>query len=234
MSPRRCFLIAGALLAITLAAPAHAAESAGVHTLYLVRHGMADSAKGADDKTANALTALGREQAALVALRLAALPVKFNSVVSSEFTRARETGDIIAAKLGTTCQRDALLNETVPAGVGLNVVLLPPIPGAEAQLDAAWARYSKPAPGAPQNDLLVCHGNVIRWFVCRALCADPSRYTRMALANASLTIITVNADGTTQLMLLSDTSHVPFAKQTWPNANNAPFWPAPAAAQANE
>ena len=229
----RIFLLAGTGLALTLASPARAAETAGRHTLYLVRHGMNDNVKGADDKTANALNTQGREQAEFVAARLASLPARFDTIVSSEFTRARETGDIIAARLGRKCQRDALLNETVPVGVGLNVATLPPIAGAEAQLDAAWARYSKPTTGVAQNELLVCHGNVIRWFVSRALGLDPSRYTRMVLANASLTIITIQADGTTQLALLNDVSHVPLAKQTWPNSNNAPFWPEPSSATTN-
>jgi serine/threonine-protein phosphatase PGAM5 len=234
MSPSRYlrFSLLAVVALLALVARAGAADAAtGIRTLYLVRHGMADSVKGADDKTANALTALGREQAALIARRLGALPVKFDSVLTSEFARARETGDIIAAQLGTSCRRDARLNETVPAGIGLDVARFPPVAGAEAQLDAAWAHYSQPAPGAPRNDLLVCHANVIRWFVCRVLGADPSRYTRVALANASLTIITVAADGTAQLVLLNDVSHVPLARQTWLNRDGGPFWSGPDAAK---
>ena len=228
MISRRRFLFASAVLATALSSLASAAEAGtALHTLYLVRHGMYDSEKGADEKTGNPLNALGREQTGFVAARLAALPVKFDAVISSEFTRARETGDMIAAKLGTKCARDALLNESVPRGDGLVGL---PISGAEAQFDAAWAHYSKPTPYAPRQDVLACHGDVIRWFVCRALGVDTFQWTRMRIANASLTVITIRPDGTALLMMFNDTSHVPLEKQTW-SATNAPFWPsAPATA----
>ena len=213
------------LLAALVPLGTFAQTGTGTRTLYLVRHGMYERVAGADNKVANALNPLGREQAEFIAARLAALPIKFDTVVSSEFTRARETGDIIAAKLGQQCQRDGLLNETTPPGIGWDTVKYPLVAGAEAQLDAAWARYSQPTPQAARNDLLACHGNVIRWFVCRALGLDSQRFTRMDIANASLTIITIHPDGTARLLVFNDVSHVPLAKQTWFGSKDAPFWP---------
>jgi serine/threonine-protein phosphatase PGAM5 len=196
-------------------------------TLFLIRHGIFDVQVGVDEKTGNALTALGREQAVDVAGRLASLQLEFDTITSSEFTRARETGDIIAAKLGLPCARDGLLNECSPTRFDQ-----PPKPQqatSDAQLAQAWARYTAPANGAPVHQLLVCHGNVIRWFVCRALGADTKQWINMEIANCSITIIQIRADGSIRLQMFNDVSHVPLDQQTW--AGRGPGWPLPAQAK---
>lgn len=209
---------------LCLLAPQSAAAQSGpaTRTLYLVRHGSSDY-NDRDDKTGNPLLPLGREQAAMVADRLAGFPIKFSSVTSSEFTRARETGDIIGAQLGLACSRDGLLNECTPTGAG--VALKPEHADADAQLARAWRHYATPATGAPSHELLVCHGNVIRWFVCRALGADTKQWRQMAISNCSISIIEIRPDGRTRLLVFNDVSHVPVAKQTW--AGMGPAWPLP-------
>jgi len=208
------------------------AHSAGAQTprvtrtLYLVRHGYYDAVAGADSKTANALNATGRAQAERVAASLAALPVKFSAVTSSEFTRARETGDAIAAQLSLTCARDESLNECTPPGVG--VAQKDVEAGATAQLERAWQRYTRPPTDTSTSEVLACHGNVIRWFVCRSLGADPARWTRMEIANCSITIIQINPDGGTRLQVFNDVSHIPRELQTW--SGRGPGWPLPAQA----
>ena len=101
------------LLSARALRPVSAQSAPPTRTLYLVRHGFCDY-QDRDDKTGNGLLPLGREQATLVADRLAKFPIRSTSITSSEFTRARETGDIIAARLGQTCSRDGLLNECTP------------------------------------------------------------------------------------------------------------------------
>lgn len=223
-STLRFLLACGTALALTLSTFAQAVPA--TRTLYLVRHGYYDYVEGADSKTANALNATGRAQADLVAARLIALPVKFASVTSSEFTRARETGDAIAAKLGLPCVRDESLNECTPPGVG--VAEKDVDPGATTQLERAWQHYAQPPKDTSTSEVLACHGNVIRWFVCRALGVDPARWTRMEIANCSLTIIQIRADGTTRLQVFNDVSHIPLEQQTW--SSRGPGWPLPAQA----
>jgi serine/threonine-protein phosphatase PGAM5 len=196
----------------------------GTRTLYLIRHGFYDYVAGANDRTANALNPLGREQAGFVAERLATLPIKFSAVVSSEFTRARETGDVIAAKLGQPCRRDARLNEITPPGAGLKPEQLDA--GAEEQLRAAWEHFASPNAAGDTHEALVCHGNVIRWFVCRALGVDTKQWTRLEIANCSITMIQVRPDGTTRVQQFNEIAHVPVEKQTW--SGRGPTWPLPA------
>ncbi len=200
-------------------------------TLFLIRHGLYDAVKDADDRTANALNPLGHEQAAFVAARLAALPLKFDSVTSSEFARARETGDIIAAKLGLICARDALLNEAGPSRVGQ--AAKSEQAAADTQLAHAWAKYSVPVKVGPStHEILVAHGNVIRWFVCRALGVDTQHWLNMEIANCSLTVIQIHADGSIKLQVFNDVSHVPLEKQTW--AGKGPGWPLPSQPQTTQ
>lgn len=223
-SPLRFLLVCGTALVLTLTALAQTPPV--TRTLYLVRHGYYDAVAGADSKTANALNATGRAQAELLAAHLASLPVKFSAVTSSEFTRARETGDAIAAKLRFACARDESLNECTPPGAG--VAEKDVDAGATAQLERAWQRYTQPAKGVSTSEILACHGNVIRWFVCRALGVDPRQWTRMEIANCSITIIQVRADGTTRLQVFNDVSHIPHEQQTW--SGRGPGWPLPAQA----
>jgi serine/threonine-protein phosphatase PGAM5 len=203
------------------AAGAGAAEAQpprGVHYVYLIRHGMYDRDSVADDRTGNGLNALGREQAQMVGARLAALPVKMHALVCSDFTRARETAAIIGAALGMKPEVDSLVHECAPTSDRTNVTRM----GAEeraAQCDsnlaAAWAKYMVPTPNADSHDVVVCHGNVTRWFVTRALGPDTRHWTQMDIANCSITILAVRPDGTTRLVIFSDVGHMPVEKQTW-------------------
>jgi serine/threonine-protein phosphatase PGAM5 len=211
LSPRVLVLFSCAFLSLT--GSMRAETESAIRTLYLVRHGFYDYVSGADDRTANALNVLGREQVQLTGARLAGFPVKFTRVVSSEFTRARETGDIIAAALGLECKRDGRLNETEQLDAG-----------AEEQLTAAWEHYSSPNASGDTHEILVCHGNVIRWFVCRALGVDVKQWTRMEIANCSITMIQIRADGGVRLQQFNEIAHVPVAKQTW--SGQGPAWPA--------
>jgi len=56
----------------------------------------------------------------------------------------------------------------------------------EANLHGAWARYFRPTPEADQYEVLVCHGNVLRWLVARALGLDSLKWSRMDIAALQL------------------------------------------------
>jgi serine/threonine-protein phosphatase PGAM5 len=194
------------------------APPAHVRYVYLIRHGDYDRNDAADDRTANGLNALGHEQARLIGARLAGLPVKIHSLVSSNYTRARDTAAEIGSILGMPAQEDSLLHECTPNSDRADFMSNhkpDEIAACEANLVAAWARYMQPSPDADTHDVLVCHGNVIRWFVSRALGVDTKRWGAMDIGNGSLTVLAVRADGSTRLVLFSDVGHLPVVKQTW-------------------
>jgi serine/threonine-protein phosphatase PGAM5 len=186
---------------------------------------MYDRVESLDDRTGNGLNPLGHEQARILGGRLRALPVRPRLLVSSTLRRARETGDDLASILGMSCERDSLLEECAPPAFRDSAAT-----EAERQeqaacasnLEAAWARYMRPSPEADAHDLLVCHGNVIRWFVTRAIGADTRRWLSMTIGNASLTILSVRPDGSTRLAMYSDVGHLPVEKQTW--TGRGPGW----------
>jgi serine/threonine-protein phosphatase PGAM5 len=234
---RRCniaiLLLSGVLSAVVAAAappPAGVAGSStskGFHFVYLIRHGMYDRDDRVDDRVGNALNALGHEQAGLLGARLAGVPITFHSLVSSDFTRARETADEIGTLLHMTAMRDTLIQECTPtpehpeyttnhtpAQIALCV----------SHLDAAWKKYFVPTPQADTYDLLVCHGNVIRWLVAKATGSDVRMWYAPDIANASLTVIAVRPDSTCRLVMYSDVGHIPIEKQTW--AGRGPGWTA--------
>jgi serine/threonine-protein phosphatase PGAM5 len=198
-----------------------------IRNLYLIRHGEYVKEKDCDEDTCCALDALGRQQARLVAARLDAMPVGFTSLQASAMTRARQTGEIIAAQLPEVplqVVRD--IRECTPTTYRQDIMADLKEGEAEAcvgQLTAAWSRLFRPAEGSvDQHDIVVCHGNVIRWFVCRALGVDPQAWLGMSIANCSLTIIQVKADGSCKLVAFADSGHIPWAMTTYPGVTVQP------------
>jgi serine/threonine-protein phosphatase PGAM5 len=221
------------VVASIVAAPTRAADpvpasapAPGMRTLYLIRHGFYDNKDPADERVGRHLDSLGRAQAQLVADRLKSLPVKMNRVVSSTFVRAMETGDIIATTLGMTCARDSLIRECTPwssrKDIRYDMMRNDNPDSATAELERAWAKYAVPSPNGPSHDVLVCHGNVIRWFVTKALGVDTKQWGSMDIANGSITIITIRPDSVVRLVTFDAFAHIPVEKQTF--AGRGPGW----------
>jgi serine/threonine-protein phosphatase PGAM5 len=208
----------GLLAGARLEAQSKPAPPAAIHYLYLIRHGAYDRDDKADERVANGLNVLGHEQADLVGRRLAALPVRMTSIVSSDYTRARETADDIGRILNLPVERDSLLHECTPTTTRADLLrdnTTAEIAACDANLEAAWAKYVRPASDGDARDLLVCHGNVIRWFVAKALGGDSQVWATMDIANASITVLAVRGDGSLKLCSFSDVGHVPPERQTW-------------------
>ena len=192
---------------------------AGIHFLYLVRHGDYEhEGLDVDERVFMGLDSLGYEQARLAGRRLAGLPVKFDRIVSSEFLRAKQTADEIGRILRMTPFRDGLLNECEPTSVDPER-MADESPAEMVACDSAraraWRRYFVPTPERDTYDLLVCHGHVIRWTLMKALGADTRHWPDQDAANAALTIFAVRPDSSVRLVTYNDTGHIPVAKQTW-------------------
>jgi len=215
-------LLTAGLLLVVLAPAARAvlpAYDEPVRNVWLIRHG--EYAHGVDTPDEGGLVALGRQQARLAAARLDGYPVTFTSLQASTMTRARETAEIIAAHFpDLELQLFADLRECTPTTRRADIMAdLQPgeAETCEATLAGAWERIFTPAAGPDDaNDLVVCHGNVIRWFVTRALDVDPTAWLGMSIANCSVTVIQVRADGSCKLVAFADSGHVPWGMTTYP------------------
>jgi serine/threonine-protein phosphatase PGAM5 len=94
-----------------------------------------------------------------------------------------------------------------------------------AQLERAFELFFVPSPAGDRHELLVCHGNVIRWLWCRALGVEPAAWLGMAIANCSITVIQIKPDGACKLYVFGDAAHLPIELQTYPGGASAPWRP---------
>jgi serine/threonine-protein phosphatase PGAM5 len=81
-------------------------------------------------------------------------------------------------------------------------------------LDTAFAEFFVPSSGEDRHDVVVCHGNVIRYFVTRVLGVDTLSWLVMSVGNCSLTVVQINPDGTMKLLSVGDVGHLPPNLQT--------------------
>lgn len=210
-----CLALIGRLGAAEPAAPVPALVPGNgfTRTIYLVRHGNYDDAQKGDEDVVNGLTPLGLAQARLVAARLAGMPVIFSSLTSSTMTRARQTADVVNQSLPQLKHEiTPLLRECMPRTSRLDMMknTTPAEWGAaETQLNAAFAKFFVPAKDAEQHDIIVCHGNVIRYLVTKALGVDPQAWLGFSIAHGSLTVIQVNAQGVCKVIAVGDSGHIP-------------------------
>lgn len=141
------------------------------------------------------------------------MPVTFTSLTSSPMTRARQTAMVVNQSLPRLkLEISPLLRETTPRTWRTDMVkdVTPAeFDKAEAQLNEAFAKFFVPAQGADQHDILVCHGNVTRYFVTKALGVDTRAWHGFAVAHGSLTVIQVNAKGAFKIVSVGDVRHIP-------------------------
>jgi serine/threonine-protein phosphatase PGAM5 len=222
------FLLVFVPLALWFCVPAGAVlpdREEPVRTIILIRHGEYGHDPACDEDVGCGLVALGRQQARLAADRLKAMPVAFTSIQASAMTRARQTGEIIAARfpeLELTIHRD--IRECTPNTRRADIMAeLKPgeAEECEANLALAWERIFVPAVAANEYDIVVCHGNVIRWFVTRVLEVDPLAWLQMSIANCSFTVVQVRADGSKKLIAFADSGHIPYSMTTYPGVEAA-------------
>ena len=193
-----------------------------MRTVYLIRHGAYVADRNADPQLGPGLTPLGIAQARLIAARLNGSGVSFDSMTSSPLQRARDTAAVMHETLSNVpLTQSPLLRECTP-----------PLPEAAEgevareraacakQLDQAFAQFFTPAKDAKRNDILVAHGNVIRYLVMKALKVDPRAWAGMSVAHASLTVIEVRPDGSARVLAVGDSGHIPSPLVSWGDAND--------------
>jgi serine/threonine-protein phosphatase PGAM5 len=188
--------------------------------LILIRHGQYNLEGKTDEE--RILTTLGCDQAEATGERIASLNLPLSYVVSSTMTRAIETADLIRPFLPTdipSLPNDPILCEGAP---------FPPEPRSSwkpeksyhvdgARIEAAFRKYFHRAEVNQQEDsfeVIVCHANVIRYFVCRALQLPPEAWLRITLKHGSMTWFTIRPDGRASIRSLGEAGHMPPNKLT--------------------
>lgn len=195
----------------------------GIHTLYLIRHGQYEIDDPSPPDEGKALTPLGIAQARLAAARLRGMDVHFDHMYASTMTRARQTAMVIHESFpDLEPQLTRLVRECTPPC--WNEKVMDRTPAAEAKacqerLDEAFDRFFTPSPDRDLSDIIVCHGNVIRYFVTRALKVETKAWLQMSIDNCSITVIQVRADGSLKVIRYNDAAHIPAELRTHPGVD---------------
>ncbi|CAL8069852.1 unnamed protein product [Orchesella dallaii] len=196
--------------------------------IILVRHGQYNTDDKDDDQN-HTLTALGEEQAAMTGRRLSSMGIKFTSIISSKMIRAIQTASIIVENMKTQDSlcleiNDPLLNEGVPC------IPEPPYTRPDlwcpeprdvlvdgSRIESAFRKYFHRAETSQEKEsweIIVCHGNVIRYFACRALQFPPEGWLRISIDHCSIARFTILPSGEVILRGLGDSGHIPYDKAT--------------------
>ena len=207
------WLLALALLVPQAGLVLAAAPVPAARDIILVRHGNYVEDARVDERIGPGLSPLGVAQARLAGARLAGLPTRFDAMLVSPMQRARDTAAIISEEFpGRHFEVVQDLAECTPP-TRRTEITADEAPGelaaCKARLDRVFATYFHPAAGDAQTDLIVCHGNVIRYLVTRALGVDTSAWLEMSVGNASITHIRVEADGRYKVISVGDVGHLP-------------------------
>ena len=195
-----------------------------VHQIVLIRHGQYDTSTKHDEK--RVLTDLGVKQAIACGKQLKRLidggilkPI--DRIFYSTMTRATQTYNLIYPSLppmpphkSLPCSmiREGTVAKTIPefsswakhGGPSDESVTL-----VGSRVEAAFKNYFHRAPESAEKSystVLVCHGNVIRYFVARALQLPPTSWSRYSLAHTGVVVLEIYPSGKVAL-LLGDTGH---------------------------
>jgi len=187
--------------------------------IVLVRHGEYHMDKQHEEY--GKLTDRGHAQAGHVAMRLrlmheqGGLPAQ--TVIHSDMPRAVQTFEAVRAHLAPSIQDacDPDLAEGRPCV---------PEPSRTARkwpaqqlvadgqrIERAFCRHIHRASEESNEEeciVVVCHANVIRYMVCRALQLPPEAWLRMSLPHCSITTICVHPNGRVSLRGFGDSGHL--------------------------
>jgi serine/threonine-protein phosphatase PGAM5 len=186
--------------------------------LHFVRHGQYDL--GSKERELHILTKLGHMQAEATAKRLqhmravGRLPI--DRLVHSDMIRAVQTADAITQRLPgvpVECMPD--LAEGRPCipqpSHSARKWSGPRMEADGARIDRGFHQIVHRACESAEQDehvVVVCHANVIRYFVCRALQLPPEAWLRMSLPHCSLTTLCVHPGGRVSMHGFGDAGHL--------------------------
>lgn len=196
-----------------LAAEPSPSAAPAMREIVLVRHGNYVDDPAIDEKIGPHLSPIGVAQARLVGARLHGELSQLDALHVSPMQRARDTAAAIGAEFpGRAFEVVDDIAECTPPTRRAEIMAKEKPADAvacKARLDRVFAAYFRPAQGAPRTELFVCHGNVIRYLVTRALGVDTTVWLEMSVGNASITRIRVEPDGRFKVIAVGDVGHIP-------------------------
>jgi serine/threonine-protein phosphatase PGAM5 len=184
----------------------------GKRFVYLVRHGDYGPEGNHDEEFGYGLTPRGIRQAQAIANRLKSFPV--SAIYTSRALRATETAAIIAVQLPEAplyITKD--LGECIPCiprGLKADPSQWPPdqIERDYKRAEKVLVKYFKCTRGSDRHDVIVAHGNLMRYLICRLLDQDGSAWLQLGFCNCGLSEVLVLPDGVKILKSHNDVGHL--------------------------
>jgi serine/threonine-protein phosphatase PGAM5 len=183
-----------------------------IRTLYLIRHGQYDPTDPTDHPLQGELSPLGKMQAGRIAKALAQVPI--TAIHYSTLRRAEQTAlPLIAAFPEAKTYRVRRLWECIPHVAPDYAHIFTEFTPEHLVADAAHAEaafeyYFKPTRGTDKHEAIVAHGNLIRYFICRALRVEAAAWFRMEIHNSSISRIKIYEGGGYVLVSYNETGHL--------------------------
>ena len=177
--------------------------------LLFLRHGQYD------EDGSGALTPLGMRQARVTARALLAEDLDLIHV--STLLRARQTAAIVVEVFPHLAPRaSSLLCEAIPTKLPKRLAHLVDsgrVAKDRARVARAAKRLFKPSKH-PRTELVVCHGNIIRYLFCLSLGVKPEAWIRLHTHHCGLTEIVVLPNGQLRGVRYNDLGHLPHGLRT--------------------
>ncbi|MDY7079606.1 MAG: histidine phosphatase family protein [Chloroflexota bacterium] len=197
--------------------------------IYLVRHGQYQHLEYDREKEGGltvvqaneldgGLTSIGIEQTQLTAQRLSLLPI--SAIHCSTLPRAVETTEIVAREFpAIPVQRSRVLRECIPCvppslAEYFAQAFVGDLSQGRKQAERAFDKCFKRTRVKDKHEIVVCHGNLIRYFVCRILQAPPESWVNMNSYNCGISEVRVEPDGLVSLVSYNDVGHLPYHLRT--------------------
>jgi len=182
--------------------------------LYLVRHGEYEVSTPETEAPDGLLTEKGRAQAKLTGQRLKNLPL--HAIYFSNLQRAIETGSYITPFFPqlNPCSLPILREclPCLPVHIEERVVAARQKPinyGIEKARQAFETFFKAPEGDNDQCEVIVSHGNLIRYFLAKSIQAPCESWVNIKIYHASISEVHISRAGVQKLVRLNDTAHFP-------------------------
>lgn len=192
-------------------------------TIYLVRHGQYEGAGHGGAEPDGELTDIGRQQAALTALRLRDVPVEV--IRHSTLIRARQTAEIIAAEFPDVPLREsAVLRECIPCAPPVvpeayreffAVVPRSALVDGERRAQEAMSMLFRDPGEDDCQEIVVAHGNLISYLVSQAIGAPASSWLRTDMHHCAISEVAMGSRRGLVLVSHNETGHLPPELRTY-------------------
>ncbi|MFC2173170.1 histidine phosphatase family protein [Acidobacteriota bacterium] len=185
----------------------------GIRQIYLVRHGQHIKDKKLDPGSLGpSLTGLGIRQAKHTAKALSTIGI--NAVHCSSLTRAKQTAEIIALAFpGIKVRPSRLLWECVPTRIKSLPIDKNTIEQDRERAERVLLKHFKPA-RVDRHEIIVAHGNLIRYLVCRVLGLRRTAWSKLGTFNCSITRVMIDPKGPKILLSFNENHHIPSTLRT--------------------